>query len=239
MTQVTAREIMSTPVVTVHADTPIQDVAALMLRSEVAALPVVDAGMHLLGLVTEDDLLRRDEAVYPHPRPPAASGRPRPLWLEHLVERCRMAEGTTARQLMTSYVVTADESTEVRELARVMLARNVDRVPILREGRLVGIVTRTDVLKAFVRGDAALVDAVRDALRDDLHLDPSELVVSCEDGVVTIAGRVPRHSDCTRVARWIRSIDGVVGVDAEALRYYVDDLALRRTPPGAEPRPGR
>ena len=224
MKYVTAREIMTTPVITVRPTTPIRDIAALMLHSEVSGLPVVDNEMHLLGLVTEDDLLRREEA--PLAQRSVLSERARPLWLERLLEQYQAAEAATAQQLMTAYVETADEDTPARDLARLMLNRKLNRVLILRNGRLVGIVTRADVLKVFVRSDQALVDAVRDTLRHDLDLDPALLTITCKNGVVTLAGEVARHSQRALAIKWLRTIDGIVGVDADALTYRVDDLAL-------------
>ena len=167
----------------------IRDIAALMLHSEVSGLPVVDNEMHLLGLVTEDDLLRREEA--PLAQRSVLSERARPLWLQRLLEQYQAAEAATAQQLMTAYVETADEDTPARDLARH--AQPANRVLILRNGRLVGIVTRADVLKVFVRSDQALVDAVRDTLRHDLDLDPTLLTITCKNGIVTLAGEVARH----------------------------------------------
>lgn len=224
MKYVTAGEIMSTPVLTIHANTPIREIASLMLHSQVSGLPVVDGAMHILGLVTEDDLLAREEA--PITQQSVRLLHPRPLWLEHILEHCQAAEATTAQQLMTAYVETASEETPARDLARLMLTRKIHRVLILRDRRLIGIVTRADVLKVFVRSDLALVDAVRDTLRHDLDLDPMILAISSENGIVTIAGEVARHSDRALAVKWIRSIDGVVGVDADALAFRVDDLAL-------------
>jgi len=224
MKYVTAREIMSAPVLTVRPDTPIREIAGLMLRSEVTGLPVVDDEMRVLGIVTEDDLLQREGA----PLAPRSviSPRVRPLWLERVLEQYQAAEAATAQQLMTAYVETAAEDTPARDLARLMLSRKINRVLILRDGRLVGIVTRADVLKVFVRSDQTLVDAVRDTLRYDLDLDPTSLVISCQNGIVTVAGEVARHSDRALAVKWIRTIDGVVGVDADALTFRVDDLAL-------------
>ena len=225
MKYVTAREIMSAPVLTVRPDTPIREIAGLMLRSEVTGLPVVDDEMRVLGIVTEDDLLRREGA----PLAPRSviSPRVRPLWLERVLEQYQAAEAATAQQLMTAYVETAAEDTPARDLARLMLSRKINRVLILRDGRLVGIVD-TGRRTQGVRAQRPSAGRRRRAT----HCGTTSIwtrriwSISCENGIVTVAGEVARHSDRALAVKWIRTIDGVVGVDADALTFRVDDLAL-------------
>jgi CBS domain-containing protein len=226
MRHVVAREIMSRPAITIRPETPIRDIVNLMLRFGISGLPVVDAQGRLLGIVTEADVIHKE--AEPSPSPPAIPWHGRSLWLERRVDRYRKAMGTTARDLMTENVVTAGEETSVRDLAHLMLSRGVNRVPIVTEGRVVGIVTRADILKVFVRSDEALVAAVRDALVHDLWIDPTHLTIACTGGVVTIAGKVDRRSDRDLAVKWIRSIDGVIGVEAGGLTFRIDDLALGR-----------
>jgi CBS domain-containing protein len=224
MRHVIAREIMSSPVVSVGPDTPVRALVELMLRSRISGLPVVDADQRVIGIVTESDLLEKEDRATPEP--PLVSWHGRSLRLERRLSRYRKAIGRTAGEIMTQNIVTAGEETETRELAHLMLRHDINRILVLRDGRLAGIVTRADVLKVFLRSDESLVEAVRQVLARELFIDPAPLVLSCTGGVVTIAGTVDRHSDQALVAKWVRSIDGVVAVRTDNLSFRIDDLAV-------------
>jgi CBS-domain-containing membrane protein len=224
MKRMVARDIMTTPVITVRPDTPFRELVDLMMRHRVSGLPVVDEGGRLVGVVTEADLIHKEET--PLPEPPLIPWHGGSLRLERLVDRYQKATGTTARDLMTENVVTASEDTPVRELAHLMLTHHINRIPIVRDGRVVGIVARTDILKVFTRRDEELVAVIRETLAEDLWIDPANLTITCQDGVVTIAGEVDRLSDRDLIIKWVRSIDGVVRLDADRLTYRINDLAL-------------
>jgi CBS-domain-containing membrane protein len=224
MKHVTAREIMSSPVVSVAPDAPVRALVELMLRSRISGLPVVDAEERVLGIVTESDLLEKEDR--PVPEPPLISWHGRSLRLERMLGRYRKATGTTARDIMTENIVTAGEDTEAHELAHLMLRHNINRILILREGRLTGIVTRADVLKVFLRSDDSILQTVRQTLARELFIDPRPLALTCSGGVVTISGTVDRHSDYGLIMKWVRSVDGVVAVQADNLTYRIDDLAV-------------
>lgn len=226
MKRVVAREIMTSPVITVTPEMPFREIVTVMLHHRVSGLPVVDKSGRLLGIVSEADLIHKEEE--PFPQPPIVGWHGRSLWLERLVDRHQKATGVTAGSLMTENVVTATEETKAHELAHLMLARGVNRVPIVRDGRVVGIVTRADILKVFVRTDEALAADISHALRHDLWIDPSGLTVTCANGIVAIVGQVDRRSDREFAIKWIRSIDGVVGLNVDGLTYRIDDLALGR-----------
>jgi CBS-domain-containing membrane protein len=224
MKHVIAREIMSSPVVSVGPDTAVRALVELMLRSRISGLPVVDADQRVLGIVTESDLLEKEDR--PSPEPPLIAWHGRSLRLERMLGRYRKAAGTTARDIMTENIVTAGEETEAHELAHLMLRHNINRILILRDGRLTGIVTRADVLKVFLRSDESILQTIRQTLARELFIDPAPLDLTCTGGVVTVAGTVDRHSDKTLVAKWIRSVDGVVAAQTDNLDYRLDDLAV-------------
>jgi CBS-domain-containing membrane protein len=226
MTHMKARDIMSCPVITVAPDTPFQQIVTLLLTHRISGVPVVDEEGMLLGIVTEADLIRKEES--PPPQPPIIRWHGASLWLERAVDRYQKVTASKASELMTENVVTASEETGVRELAHLMLSRGINRIPIVRDRCVVGIVTRADVLKVFERSDASIVSAVRTALAQDLWIDPADLDISCSGGIVTVAGQVDRLSDRELVVKWIRSLDGVVNVRADSLTYRIDDLALGR-----------
>jgi CBS domain-containing protein len=224
--QAIAREIMSRPVITVSPDTPFRDIVTIMLRHKISGLPVVDEHGRLLGVATEADLLHKEEA--PHPQPALIPWHGSSLRLERILDRHRKSEAMTAGELMTENVVTATEETSVHQLAHLMLARDINRIPILRDGLVVGIVTRADVLKVFTRGDQGLLAAVREVLIRDLWIDPKGLSISCLNGIVTVAGEVDRRSDRDLLVRSVKSIDGVIGLNTDRLEFRIDDLALGR-----------
>ncbi len=224
MRHAVAREIMSSPVITVSPDTPFRNIVAMMLQHGISGLPVVDEDGRLLGIVTEADLLLKEEE--PHAQPALIPWHGSSLRLERILDRHRKFEGMMAGDLMTENVVTATEETSAHQLAHLMLAREINRIPILHDGRIVGIVTRADILKLFTRGDQALLEAVREVLVRDLWIDPKGLSISCLNGIVAVAGEVDRRTDRDLLFRWIKSIDGVVGVNVDQLEFRIDDLAL-------------
>jgi CBS domain-containing protein len=215
MRYVTAREIMSSPVVTARPEMSVRQIVELMLRSRISGLPVVDDDQRVLGVVTEADLLEKEDR--PVPEPPLLSWHGRSLRLERLLGRHRKATGIIARDVMAENLITAAEETTVQELAHLMLRHHINRIPILREGRLTGIVTRADVLKVFLRSDESILQAIRETLARELYIDTAPLTLTCAGGVVTVAGTIDRHSDWALVIKWIRSVDGVVAVCADDL----------------------
>jgi len=148
-----ADEIMTTHVVTISPDTPVGRIARLLLENHVSAVPVVDSAGATIGMVSEGDLLRRDD-----------NGRAarRAWWLEMLAEGEALnkeyeaqlrTKDQTAREIMSAPVVTATEATDVAELAHLFSSYRIKRVPVVRDGRLVGIVSRVDLLRAFKEED--------------------------------------------------------------------------------------
>src|SRR6516162_5352419 len=141
-----AVEIMTKEVVTVRPDTSVGEIAGLLLDHKISALPVVDDDRHVVGIVSEGDLLGQ---------PP--SGSPRAWWLRLFnesavcLEEIATARYLTARDVMTKPVVTVVDQTPIDVLATRMRHRRVKRVPVLQDGKLVGIVRRTDFLEALMR----------------------------------------------------------------------------------------
>jgi CBS domain-containing protein len=144
-----ARDVMTREVATVGPDTPTSKVAELLLDKQISAAPVIDGSGSPIGMVSEGDLIGRDEA--------ARQAR-RDWWLALLAERAapnedflgnlRSPEGT-ARDIMSAPVVTVDEESDVGEIARLLAAYRIKRVPVVRDSRIVGIVSRADLLRAL------------------------------------------------------------------------------------------
>jgi CBS domain-containing protein len=204
MRNVVAREIMTTPVITVAPDAPFREIVSVMLEHAVGGLPVVDDKRRLLGIVTKADVLLS-------------------------ADRHGRAGGTTAGDLMTKNVVTAGEDTAIHQLGQLMLSHHINRLPIVKDGVLVGIVTRTDILKSFKRSDSAILAAIREMAERDLWIEPHKLMIACLNGIVTVSGEVERRSERDLAVRLIDATDGVVGVNADRFGFLYDDLPLGRT----------
>jgi CBS domain-containing protein len=143
-----AADIMTREVVTVGPDASVCEIAALLLLNRISAVPVVDEAGHVLGLVSEGDLLGR---------PPAGSTHA--SWLRLfdegavLLEEIATARHLKARDVMTKPAVTVGDDTPIAVLATLMRRRRLKRVPILHQGKLAGIVSRADLLDALMRED--------------------------------------------------------------------------------------
>lgn len=212
-------ELMTTGVVTARPDTPFKEIAQLLSRNDVTAVPVLDEQDRPLGIVSEADLLRH-QAAGEDPAgllPPA-----------RLAARDRLrSNGTTAGELMTSPAVCARPEWTVVEAARLMNAKRLKRLPVVDEAdRLIGILSRSDLLRVFLRPDHAIRAEIRaDVVRDTLRLNPDTVTVGVEGGQVTLTGTVDLRSEQLALVRLCRSVDGVVSV-TDHLGYRADDTAL-------------
>lgn len=159
-----AEDVMTTSVVTVRPDLPVRAVAEMLLKHGISAVPVVDEHGAPLGIISEGDLM---------PRNAAAREARRDWWLQILSEgenvhpeylKFLKADNRTAAQIMVSPVIAADEQMELADLADLLFAHNIKRVPVLRDGKVVGIVSRADLLKVVA---ATAHRRTRDPVHDD------------------------------------------------------------------------
>ena len=220
----TVFEVMTHDVVTAAPETPFKEIAGLFADHDVSAVPVVGADRRLLGVVSEADLLRSTAEL------PDLEGR----WagVRLLSQERGMPDAETAAQLMTSPTVTAQANWNLVETARTMQRKAVKRLPVTDEtGRLVGIISRSDLLRPFLRSDTAIRDEIEhDVLSDTLRLAPDTIRVRVDDGVVRLTGRVAERADIRVIVRLCRSVDGIVALH-ESIEYVYDDLALDVEPP--------
>ncbi|MFG2823313.1 CBS domain-containing protein [Kitasatospora sp. NPDC048365] len=219
-------DVMTQEVVTARPDTPFKEVALLFHRNDITAVPVVDEQDRPIGMVSEADLIRK-EAVLPDPE-----GRHPGLRLKP-ADRAR-AEAETAGGLMTSPAVSARAGWTIGEAARQMDRHRVKRLPVVDEaGRLVGIVSRRDLLQVFLRHDGAIrEEIVHDVLGRTLWLAPDDVEVAVHDGVVTLTGRLPRRSLIPIAEQLCRAVDGVVAVH-QTLDWAEDDTDVPLEKPRA------
>lgn len=189
---VVARDIMTAEIATVGPETPVADLAALLAARGISGAPVVGADGALLGMVTESDLLRRVAAERDRP----------PGWLAgllgdstELARRYARSHGQTAGDLMTREVEGVGPDTPAAEIARIFERRDIRRVPVVEGGRLLGIVSRADLLRAILappaaegRSDGAIRDELNRRLREQPWVDRNFLHAAVTGGVVTLSG---------------------------------------------------
>ncbi|WP_165989777.1 CBS domain-containing protein [Streptomyces sp. YIM 98790] len=219
-------QIMNRDVVTVQADTPVKEAAALLASHGISGLPVVDDDDRVLGVLSKTDLTLRQAAQ---------GAEPPPWWHSRLVRGARRdriarqkARARTAGELMTSPAVTIGARQSLAEGARVMAADDVERLPVIdEEGRLAGIVSRSDLLRVFLRPDQEIrAEIVQDVLVRTLWLAPESIRVEVDGGVVTLAGTLSRRSEAGIALRLTGRVDGVVSV-VDELEWEEDDSGIR------------
>jgi CBS domain-containing protein len=209
------RDIMTRDVMTVSPETPVPALAALFAERGISGVPVVDGGGALLGLVTEGDLIRRL----------AAEGRPEKSWLSRLLGAApreahdyAQIHGQRAGDIMTTDLEVVGEEDTVSHAAGLLEKRGIRRLPVVREGRLAGIVSRADMMRALLaaqpRPDATVSDAeirrqVRQAMKKQPWADSYLIFVNVEGGVVTFHG-FTRSADVDRGLRVLA--EGIPGV---------------------------
>lgn len=218
--------VMTTDVIRATYGTPFKEVAQLLADHRISGLPVVDEDEKVVGVISETDLLAR-QAATPDPYEPKHHFQLPPL-SRNSKEQAAKAKARTAGQLMSEPPVTVHADDTIVKAARTMAQRRVERLPVLdEEERLVGIVTRRDLLQVFLRSDADIRDEViKEVLVRSLWLAPRIIDVSVTEGVVTLAGELERKSETEIAASMTRQVDGVVAVVSH-LTYRLDDSHLR------------
>jgi len=217
------RDVMTREVETVHPDTPLKEVARLLVQRGVSGLPVVRQDGQVLGVISEADFVLREERG-PHPR------HGRLEWLfgedDRAADRRARLEGTTAGEAMTAPAVTIGSERSIREAAALMIEKAINRLPVLDDGRLVGIVSRADLVGAFLRTDDDLERAVRhEIIRDTMWMEPDVVRVKADEGVVTLGGLVDRRSTAEILVRLTSQLDGVIAV-RDQLSWELDDRSI-------------
>jgi CBS domain-containing protein len=199
-------DVMTKAVVTVGTRTPLKDVARLMVKRRVSGMPVVDEDGSVLGVVSEGDIIAKERGRLGQ----------RSL-LEHLLEvngADHKHDARDAADAMTSPAVTIRPNRSVGEAAALMLDRCVNRLPVVdKDGKLVGIVTRADLVRAFVRDDEAIEREIRDdVILRTLWNTPDRFHVEVDGGEVTLEGEVSDAESAELLTRFVERVPGVVSV---------------------------
>lgn len=224
------QDVMTREVATVREDTPYKGVVRALVERGVSGLPVLSPTGVVIGVVSEGDLLFNEGSSGEHDR-----------WhdLLHRAE-AKKADGRVARDLMTSPPVTVPLDTSVRKAAALLARHSFKRLPVVDGvGRLLGIVSRRDVLSAFLRPDADIAHEVEhEVILRSMATDPAQVGVQVVDGVVTLTGQLERKSSVEITVSLTHAVAGVVDV-VDKLTYAHDDEKLRLIDPvpgGVQPR---
>ena len=210
-------ELMTRDPIAVGPETPLKDVAAILLEHGISGVPVIGERLEVLGVVSEADIIAKE--VGPDPRDRRLIG-----WLlgGRYVDRQKI-EARTATEAMESPAITVGAGETVAEAARLMTELGIKRLPVVDdEGVLIGIVTRTDLVRAFTRADEEIEREIRQMLLETLWLDEPGLQLSIKRGEVRLGGKMRRRSDAELLARLTQRVPGVVGVHS-TLRWDWDD----------------
>jgi CBS domain-containing protein len=202
------RDVMTSDVITVAKDTSFEVIAAALREHRVSAFPVLDEASQVIGVVSESDLLAKLALGL------GVDGMPGMITgiLRH--QQLQKAHAVTATELMTSPAYTVRPEDAVEQAARIMYLRNVKRLPVIDgDGRLAGIVSRTDVLAVYSRTDADIAEEIRiGILSTETPADPGTLDVSVTAGVATIVGRPQTREQGHAIIGRARHVQGVVAV---------------------------
>jgi CBS domain-containing protein len=222
-----AIDVMVRDVVTVHADTDVADAVRLLAERDISALPVVDGDGRLVGILSEADLMRRVEL---------GTEKHRPWWVEAVTGGSALAEefakshGKKVGEVMTREVVSVAEETPVSEIATLFERKRIKRVPVVRNGKLVGVVSRANLIQALasVVGQAEASDTTDRRIRLDLlerlgqqsWTDFGSRNVTVSDGVVHLWGLVGSEAEHRALLALAEGVPGVSRVADEMMAAY-------------------
>jgi len=200
-------DVMTKEVLTVTPETSIKEVARLLAARGISGLPVVDTGRHVVGVVSEADILQKERRFE------------QPTRIDRMLHRTNGAAAkraaTTAGEAMTSPAITVKGSRRVDVAAALMLDKSVNRLPVVNEqGELVGIVTRADLVRAFVHTDEEIAKEIRDdVIVRELWLRPEDFELTVTRGEVTLAGHFAGDDERDLLIRRVTLVPGVVSVE--------------------------
>ncbi|MFI8260908.1 MULTISPECIES: CBS domain-containing protein [unclassified Streptomyces] len=204
-TPYTVADVMTTKVIAVTPSTGFKDIATAMERWKVTALPVIEGEGHVVGVVSEADLLLKEE-FHEH----------RPGLIEQMrrLGDTAKAGSTRAENMMTTPAVTIRPDATLSQAAHLMADRHVKRLPVVdADGTLQGIVSRADLLKVFLRTDEELATEIRHTVVDRLFpLAHDAVKVTVTDGIATLTGQVEDSHSIPLTARLTHAVEGVVDV---------------------------
>jgi len=203
------QDLMTRDVTTVAPATSLRDAAGLLATKGISGLPVVSATGEVVGVLSEADIVVKAGGE-------VARNRLLGWLLESDFGLEDKIKAATVGDAMSAPPVTISPKRPVHEAARLMVAENVNRLPVVDKGKLTGIITRADIVRAFTRSDAELLDEIRkDILRGTFWLEPGRVTVTVVDGEVTLRGDVETEADQELLPHFVAHVPGVISVDAD------------------------
>jgi CBS domain-containing protein len=200
-------DLMTKDIVTVVPDTALKDVASLLVERGISGVPVVE-GDRVLGVVSERDILFKERRSVGIHRGVLA-------WLMDETELTLKLDARTARDAMSTPPLTIASGRSVADAAKLMLDEGISRIPVVDSGRLVGIITEGDLVRAFARPDEEIErEILEDTMLRAFFQPPGAFEIEVHGGEVTIGGTVGTKHQALEIERLIDRIPGVVGVDA-------------------------
>lgn len=209
------KDVMTTDVATTGPDALLKEAAIELVRRRISGMPVVSTDLQVIGVVSEADILAKESDEH------NGSGGflqwfidPADPWI------AARFDAVTVGEAMSTPALTITPARPLAEAATIMLDEGVNRLPVVdKDGTLVGLVSRGDLVRAFARpDDEILQDIEEEVIRNAMWLDPKLLDVTVTNGVVTLAGEVTSAADAELLPTFTRKVPGVVGVSS-ALTY--------------------
>jgi CBS domain-containing protein len=213
-------DVMTRAVVAAHEGAPFKEIVGALARNRVSAVPVLDGDRKVIGVVSASDLISRVASGSALP-PRGARG--------NRAIRQRKAHGLIAGELMTAPAVTVRAWTPIVEAAQIAARARVRHLPVVDgDGVLIGIVTRSDLLRVFLRGDDEIRAEVQEYLRRVLGAAPTAVSVDVTEGVVSFGGELERELMVLKLVEHVRGVSGVVDVVREGLTARFDTATCLR-----------
>jgi CBS domain-containing protein len=203
-------DVMTRDVVGVAPSDSLKQAGRLLVEHGISGLPVVDGLGRVVGVLSEADLLPKEVAPLPVGRGLAPH------------EELQKLDAVVVGEAMSSPALTIEEDRPVAAAARMLIEEGVKRLPVVRDGRLVGIVSRHDLIRAFVRTDAEVAGDTREEAIRLLGSDADGVTAAVDDGVVTLDGRVDNRPDAEILELVVSRIPGVVAVHSHVGWYDAD-----------------
>lgn len=222
-----AMDVMVRDVITVRPDTSVAQAARVLVENDISALPVIDDDGRMVGIISEADLMRREEI---------GTEKRRPWWLEAMTPATTLANefekshGKCVADLMSRRVVSASEDTPLAEVAALLERHQIKRVPIIRDDKVIGVVSRANIVQALASskgkldgerdGDRAIRLEVLAKLKKQSWTDFGSRNVIVADGVVHLWGLVGSAQERKALTTLAESVPGVTGVVDEMIPAY-------------------
>jgi CBS domain-containing protein len=201
------QDVMTTEVVSVLPGATLKEAARLLVEHRISGMPIVGSDGTVLGVLSEGDLLIKEQGE------PRSRGR-LALLIDPLdaSDRAKL-DARLAGEAMTSPALTISKHRPVAVAAKLMVESGMNRLPVVEDGKLIGIVTRADLVRAFIRDDTVIETEIRDdVIARSMWLKPNTVQVEVEDGEVTLAGRVDSEADAELLVGLVSRVPGVVDI---------------------------